>query len=487
MSPCTTSTATEYSSPANQKKDISAVFPSLNSVSYQDLPKRFIELQREILADGKEELIKSSWESLLPLLKQDVARIKILQSDSIPTFDWTKDMLVDPESGARTLPRELADQVRKSGSAVIKNVIPLDQARQWKFDAEDYIKKNPSVTAFPSDKPTVYELYWSKSQLEARSHPELLAAQSSVMDLWHTTDESITMVTSLPLSYADRLRIRHPGDKQFTLGPHIDAGSIERWEDPDYRSCYDDILKNGNWKNYDAFDYKDRLHLNANMYKCAGGCTMFRMFQGWLAMSSTGPTEGTLKVFPLIKYSTVYVMLRPFFAPKDGNPLNIEANNWEFVGPTNVFPNTSLGAAQELNPSSHPHLELEYSMVPLPKVNPGDYVIWHCDSIHSVESEHNGLNDSSVMYIPATPLCEVNYKYLAEQKKAFLQDGAPPPDFPNPFGPGESGFVGRVTQEVITNTYGLKAMGLGKEEFCDENLTLAQKELVKNANDFLFT
>jgi len=34
------------------------------------------------------------------------------------------------------------------------------------------------------------------------------------------------------MSYYDRLRIRKPGDSKFALGPHIDGGSLERWEDP---------------------------------------------------------------------------------------------------------------------------------------------------------------------------------------------------------------------------------------------------------------
>jgi len=42
--------------------------------------------------------------------------------------------------------------------------------------------------------------------------------------------------------YVNRLRIRQPGDAQFALGPHVDRGGIERWEDPEYRSCYTSIF-----------------------------------------------------------------------------------------------------------------------------------------------------------------------------------------------------------------------------------------------------
>ncbi|KAK9246399.1 hypothetical protein V1506DRAFT_535444 [Lipomyces tetrasporus] len=53
------------------------------------------------------------------------------------------------------------------------------------------------------------------------------------MNLWQSKQSNVQLSTRHPLIYADRLRIRLPGDAQFTLGPHIDGGSIERWEDRD--------------------------------------------------------------------------------------------------------------------------------------------------------------------------------------------------------------------------------------------------------------
>lgn len=62
--------------------------------------------------------------------------------------------------------------------------------------------------------------------------------------------------------------------------------------------------------------------------------TVFRTFQGWLAMSETGPSQGTLKVFPDVLLSNAYIMMRPFFRPvassESQNPL--DAKNWEYGG-----------------------------------------------------------------------------------------------------------------------------------------------------------
>lgn len=55
-----------------------------------------------------------------------------------------------------------------------------------------------------------------------------------------------------PLAYSDRLRIRHPGDTSFALGPHMDGGSVERWEESHYRSVFGKILE-GRWEEFDAW------------------------------------------------------------------------------------------------------------------------------------------------------------------------------------------------------------------------------------------
>lgn len=60
-------------------------------------------------------------------------------------------------------------------------------------------------------------------------------------------------------------------------------------------------------------------------------------------MSETGPNEGTLRVFPLLKEATAYIVLRPFFRPliaatqlSDGTYPSeyLHADNW-VVSPQN--------------------------------------------------------------------------------------------------------------------------------------------------------
>ncbi|OJJ48402.1 hypothetical protein ASPZODRAFT_113242 [Penicilliopsis zonata CBS 506.65] len=366
-------------------------------------------------------------------------------------------------------------EIRHRGTVVIRNVVPRNQALEWKERIKDYTATNKErIKAFPPDSPAVYELYWTPSQAEARAHPNLMNTQRFLQRLWHSSDPRMRLSTSHPLSYADRLRIREPGDSKFTLGPHVDGGSLERWEDPEYSSVYSKIL-GGNWEEYDPYDAKHRLNAKMDLYNGAGACSMLRFFQGWMSMSDTAPGEGSLHVCPMIVHSTAYTILRPFFDPVTSRPA-LDA----------TFPGSVPGACQEYNPITHPHLELQTTMVPIPKVQPGDFVAWHCDSLHSVNKKHRGSKDSSVLYIPATPLCQMNVDYLLKQRQAALTY-SPPWDFPGAGGPGELGFQGAMDWDSL-HPEGKRAMGLGSKPWeITEGMSAGEQQAIHLANQACFS
>jgi hypothetical protein len=239
----------------------------------------------------------------------------------------------------------------------------------------------------------VYELYWSAAQLKARGHPNLIATQSALMDtLWNSSAPNAEVSASHPLTYADRLRIRQPGDASFALGPHMDGGSVERWERSGYGlgAVYESVFS-GNWEKYDPFDAAGRVPAVTDLYDGLGSCSMFRMFQGWLSLSHCGPNQGTLLVHPNLKMATAYVLLRPFFRPvRDAADVGdteryLEAENWVFTGGeegevmTSEIQGATPGHGQELTEGLHPHLELGRTMIHVPEIKPGDFVVWHCD------------------------------------------------------------------------------------------------------------
>ena len=197
-----------------------------------------------------------------------------------------------------------------------------------------------------------------------------------------TTKNTESLIsTSHPVAYADRLRIRPSGDTGFALGPHIDGGSVERWEPNGYGlgGVYDHIFA-GNWESHDPWDMTSRIPVKSNLYNCHGGCSMYRMFQGWMAMSEIGGGEGHLKICPMIREATAYFLLRPFFEPI-GDQGDLGKGNYRMEEEvSSMLQGAVPGSGQELNEVMHPHLELEETMVHVPRVRPGDYVAWHCDS-----------------------------------------------------------------------------------------------------------
>ncbi|KAH7141330.1 hypothetical protein B0J13DRAFT_445926 [Dactylonectria estremocensis] len=463
--------ASTQESASRKEGDISSVFRSLSGGIDEPLPQRYADIKNALACD--KPALHASWNRLLARLREETELIKALGSTSVPEIQFSD---LDKPSA------EFSQALRKRGVAVVRQVIPEDEARAYKDEVEAYIAANPSTKAYPQHDPQVFELYWSRPQLAARSHPNMLKTQRFLMSYYHSKNSGSQCSTTQPITYVDRLRIRQPGDAGFALGPHIDGGSVERWEENGYGKghVYDKVFE-GQWEHFDPWELSTRLDANGDLYNGAGACTMFRMYQGWLSMSHTAPKEGTLLVNPLFALSTAYILLRPFFTPKlslgasdkDGPSLEfLDPSNWKMETPfSSVLQGAWPGLGQELTTTWHPHLDLLNTMVHIPRISPGDYVAWHCDTIHAVDSVHAGKNDSSVLYIPVCPTTKANVDYAYQQRNHFLQ-GIPPPDFPG--GQGEGQHIGRPSTATLKNVAseeGIRAAG-----FAPFDVTKAKNE-----------
>ncbi|KAG9967088.1 DUF1479-domain-containing protein, partial [Aureobasidium melanogenum] len=466
--------------------DISNAFSSLSGLAPTPLEPRFATLKSEIVA-GNEDLIQMSFHRLLDALKEEIAVVKALKSKVIPEIDF-RDI--------KDASTKFSAEYKSRGTAIIRNVIPPVEAMEMKEELQKYIAANPQTKAFPSENPQVYELYWSPAQIRARSHPYLLAAQRFLLSHWHSKNPRGLVSTAHPAIYADRLRMRTPGDNTFALGPHVDGGGPERWESNGYGQVYESIWQ-GRWEDYDPWEISSRLSVKSDLYQGVGACSMFRAAQGWLSLSTTKAREGTLLVNPMLKHATAYYLLRPFFSAKKG-PMDPETGVFDesFLAPDNWvldLPQTSWlqgaspGKGQELSNVLHPHLELDSTMIHIPEVRPGDYVAWHCDQVHAVDKKHEGTSDSSVLYIPACPLTIHNAEFLVRQRQAFLE-GLPCPDFGG--GVGETNHIGRPGVEDIEaasqgKDAGVVAFGLQEWDSSAAGLSDAQRELFDRANKIL--
>ncbi|KAF7309170.1 Duf1479 domain protein [Mycena kentingensis (nom. inval.)] len=438
--------------------DISAVFSSLRPTDPAAVfPARFREMKRE-LWDASGGQLRESWREVLGEVEMATERVARLGEKIIPRITM--------ESVQRGLSTDEAEAIRAAGCVVVRGAVSKEARSPRLETRHSGLRRGEPLqgqgfTGFPPNDIQVYELYNTLSQMRARTHPNILATQKALLGLWKTSAAADEIDLATPVSYFDRLRIRGPGDTQFALGPHVDAGSIERWEDPDYRRCFAKILE-GRWREYDPYDVEPRIHAKQDLYNAPNQCSIFRPWQGWTAMSSTGPGEGTLQVLPMLKLATAYWILRPFFKLRAGaTPGSLAYADWKEVDlESSAFHGAGMGTGLELNDATHPHLKLARTMTAMPRVEPGDQVYWHCDMIHAVESKHGGKNDSSVLYIPAVPLTLDNANYLRDQRNNFLA-GLPSPDFPS--GEGESNFVGRGTDaDIYPTTASRRSVGFGR-------------------------
>ena len=222
------------------------------------LPPRFT-LLKERLASGNEAALTSSWHRLLQRLDEEVDHISSMGSNVVPTIDFNN--ITDPEHSQIFL-----NQLRRSGVAIIRNVIPKETATTWRQEASEYLSQNPGTRAIPTKKdPQLYELYWSPAQIKARAHPNVIAAQKFAMGIWESKDPNAKVSTNFPITYADRVRIRTTtakttcggggDDSRSSHNAHVDSGSVERWEPDGYgrAGTYKEIFE-GRWEDYNPWE-----------------------------------------------------------------------------------------------------------------------------------------------------------------------------------------------------------------------------------------
>lgn len=339
-------------------------------------------------------------------------------------------------------------EIRRRGVAVVRDVFPRAQAEAWNGTIGEYLARNDYVnkaatrdagdryfTSLKSSRPQIFGIYWSKPQMEARQAVPLAETRAFLNRLWRF--ESAGKKHFDPdreCTYADRIRRREPGDASLGLSPHMDAGSVERWLDPAYAEVYRHVFS-GNWRAYEPFDGAWRTETEE--IPSPAVCSAFRTFQGWTALTSQGPGDGTLQLLPIAR-AIVYLLLRPLAKDVPDDDL------------CGAKPGRALSLVERW------HALLKPAITPIPLVEPGDTVWWHSDIIHAVEDHHTGSGYSNVIYIGAAPYCAKNAAYLERQKAAFLS-GASAPDFSaENF---EVDFEGRATPNDLTEL-GKRQMGL---------------------------
>ena len=335
---------------------------------------------------------------------------------------------------------EIIRNIEKRGCVIIRDVFDDKIVHEWNKSLEEYINKNnffedqkkkegldKYFSDLKSSKPQIYSLYWSKAQIEIRHSEEMAKVKKWLNNLWiYKHDGKEVFDPNRELIYADRVRRREPGDDSLGLSTHCDAGSFERWTDEAYQKIYNNIFSD-NFENYNPFNARYRNEIVE--FEAPAVAHVFRTFQGWTALTTQGPNDGTLQLIPIAK-GIAYILTRALL-----NDV-----------PENELCGSKPGRALSINKDYH-SLFLR-GLISIPILNPGDTIWWHPDVVHAVEDKHLGRNFSNVVYVGASPYCKKNLDYAKKQTQKFLE-GKSPPDFaPEDY---EVNYEGRIKLNDLSN------------------------------------
>src|SRR3954463_12935893 len=341
---------------------------------------------------------------------------------------------------AGRVPEDQVAQLRRRGCLVVRGHFDREQALGWDHDIVDYVESNHFFADYrgPGDdffgsvgsKPEIYPIYWSPAQMQARQSDRMAAVQSFLNRQWRSESEG-TQWFDLDRDslYPDRIRRRPPGADSNGLGTHLDPGTLDLWMTRAYQQAFRHLF-DGTVESYDPWDASYRT--DGPQYPGSTMCSAFRTFQGWTALSDMDHDQGVLHTVPIPK-AMAYMMLRPLLD-------DIPDDSMCGVKPNRTFPMTKKW-----------HGILTDAISPIPSVQPGDSVWWHCDMIHSVAPVKNQQGWGNVMYIPAAPRCTKNEDYSSLVREAFLAGLSPfdfpeedyEVDWPNRFQPNQLNEIGR--------------------------------------------
>lgn len=116
-----------------EEGDISSVFVSLSGASPPALPERFADIKRKLVR-GKESQISASWKRLLKQLSIENKLVAEKGPAVVPQIDFND--LSKPSA-------DTINQIKKRGVAVVRGVIPEEEARGYKDEVEEYVRANP--------------------------------------------------------------------------------------------------------------------------------------------------------------------------------------------------------------------------------------------------------------------------------------------------------------------------------------------------------
>src|SRR4029453_19795 len=170
-------------------------------------------------------------------MRAEVAEIEAQRSRGESV--WPVIQFSDIASG--TVPAELVEAVRRRGCAVVKGTFGRERAEGWDAELVSYLDRNDFAGKYQyvddgifgglaAAKPSIFPIYWSRPQMEAREDDNMVAVPGVLNSFWkHEAEGRVWFDPTRDTAYPDRVRRREPGTSSGGLSAHTDSGSVERW------------------------------------------------------------------------------------------------------------------------------------------------------------------------------------------------------------------------------------------------------------------
>src|SRR5215212_2195075 len=145
---------------------------------------------------------------------------------------------------------DVAGAFRRRGCAVVKGTFDRERAERWDAELVSYLDRNNFAGKYryiddgifgglAAAKPSIFPIYWSRPQMEAREDDNMVAVRGFLNSFWkHESEGKVWFDPTRDTAYPDRVRRREPGSNSAGLSAHTDSGSVERWLLPAYQNVF---------------------------------------------------------------------------------------------------------------------------------------------------------------------------------------------------------------------------------------------------------
>lgn len=118
--------------------------------------------------------LRSIWNLLLDRIKMKQDKMhKNDFKDLIPCIEMSMISKCKDSTNFSDVTDKIGHALRDTGVFIVRNVMSEKEALGYKESVQEYIESNNGQIGHPKANPQVYEIYWSKAQLEARQHPNV--------------------------------------------------------------------------------------------------------------------------------------------------------------------------------------------------------------------------------------------------------------------------------------------------------------------------